>query len=96
MKTKTKPRRYSYFAMALMIGVPVLMYVLAAIQSTEMGEALNQGEATNIADMAMGGSLFLMRIGAIVVSFFSTFIAFFGSPKKSAPRWMVRGQVVEP
>lgn len=87
--TETETRSYSLLAKTLIIGVPVLLYVLAATQSTEMREALTQGTAPTVADVAMGGSLFLIRLGAIVLGILGTLLAFFGSPKETAPKWML-------
>lgn len=89
-KVETSSRKYSWLAIVAMIGVPALMYLFAASQSTEMRESLNQGAAPNVADVAMGGSLFLMRIGAMLAGALGVFSAVFGSPKETAPKWMVR------
>lgn len=87
---QAKSRRYSFSAMALMIGIPALIYLFAAVRSIEMREAIAQNESANLADLATGGGLVMVRLGSIVVGILSAFIAVFGSPKESAPQWMVR------
>lgn len=83
--------RYSYLAIALMIGVPMLTYLIAVIQSIELRDALHQnGAELRVHDAALGVILFLMRIGSIILTAIGAVVAFFGSPKNSAPRWMIR------
>lgn len=88
--TEAGTHRYSLLAMVLMIGVPLLMYLFAATQSVDMREALKPGVAPNVLDVAMGGGLFVMRIGAIVFGVLGTLLALFGAPKETAPKWMRR------
>lgn len=87
---QTKLRSYSILAMLLMVGIPTLLYIATAVLSVKMRESLQQGDVQNIADLATGGGLFMMRIGSIVLGVLGAFVAIFGSPKESMPKWMVR------
>lgn len=72
-----------------MIGAPVMMYVFAALLSAEMSAAIKTGAASSVLDLAMGGCLFLMRYGAMVFGALGAWASFFGSPKVTAPKWMI-------
>lgn len=85
-----KTRRYSHLAKALMLGAPVLLYLLAAVQSTDMHEALKPAAAPSVAEVAMASGLFMLRIGSIVLGILCLLVAFGGTPKETAPKWMVR------
>lgn len=83
-------RRYSFMAMLLMICIPVVLYVAAATETVAIRETLKQAGPPNVADVAMAGGLFMVRIGSMVLWLLSTLVAVFGSPRDSAPKWMVR------
>ena len=88
---ETNTRKYSWLAIAVMVGVPALAYLFAASESSEMREWLNEGAAPSEEDFAVAASLFLIRIGSMVVGALGAFRAAFSSPKETAPKWMVRG-----
>jgi hypothetical protein len=79
--------KWSLFGKVVMLATPILIWLLAAIYSSELkGHADIQESHPSVVLLTDAFGIFLVRIGAILILIINIFLLF-APPAKSFPKW---------